>query len=467
MRETPRPVRVSEFSPEELFEEALKMDKSGGIYIVLIPAGTVRERAWHRWKQKAQSLGREVLEYALTPAEPFPVADLLQKARRYKHPVVFVDVDEGLFWAELEDASVSDSTSLKEKVTSARRVLQHLNGHRERLSELQAPLFFWLSPSVLPAFSRYAADLFAIRTAVLDLTSLLQVQPTIQSIAIMGDSRVVLIGSSDLKRLPPDELRGRLRLARKALEREQRRSQPNPLRIAHLHQEVGELYLLQKHLDQALDHYQQALRLFRQVGARLGEANTLAALGRLALHEGRDEEARRLLEQAVRLHEAIGSQYDVAADLGNFGLELLRLGRPEEARPYLLQAAEIFDRIGLPQLAEQMRQAAGAVSVQVHPAVARLAPLLLGVVAVAQGQGGQEVAGQVRAALKELAQTKDGRGLAIALQRVLEGERDPQILDQNLDDVDRQALALVLAALQDPRALQALAALAAHQASSP
>ncbi len=238
---------------------------------------------------------------------------------------------------------------------------------------------------------------------------------------------------------------------------------------------LGDLAMRQARLAEARQHYDQALPLYRQIGDRLGEANTLAALSRLALHEGRDEEAQRLLERAVRLHEAIGSHYSVAADLGNFGLELRRLGRQDEARPYLLQAAEVFDRIGLPQLAEQVRGAAEGQPAGgseppagrpggLHPAVARMAPLLLGVVAVARGQGDQEVAAQVRAALEQMAQTRDWHHLAAALLRVLEGERDAQALAQNLDDVDRQALALVLAALQDEEARALLEALAAGAA---
>ncbi len=125
-------------------------------------------------------------------------------------------------------------------------------------------------------------------------------------------------------------------------------------------QAIGDVQRFRDEYDAALESYRAALGLYRAVGSRLGEANTLAARSRLALRQGRDEEARALLQQAVDLHTAIGSRYDVAVDLGNFGLALRDLGRIEEARPYLLQAAEIFDGIALPQQAEQMRQAAVA-----------------------------------------------------------------------------------------------------------
>jgi tetratricopeptide (TPR) repeat protein len=227
---------------------------------------------------------------------------------------------------------------------------------------------------------------------------------------------------------------------------------------------IGDVHNFRKEMDQTLAHYGQALELFRAVGARLGEANTLASMSRLALREGREEEARALLQQAVDLHAAIGSRYDVAADLGNFGLALREMGRQEEARPYLLQAAEIFAQIGLSELAAQMLRAAGAEAVSLHPAVARMAPLLLALVAVAAGEIRGEAARPVREAreaLAAMAQTQEWAALAGALQRVLDGEREWEALAQGLDEIDQQALALVLAALQDPQARQLLRGLAA------
>ncbi|MGB9724509.1 MAG: hypothetical protein ACPL7G_11525, partial [Chloroflexia bacterium] len=125
-------------------------------------------------------------------------------------------------------------------------------------------------------------------------------------------------------------------------------------------------------------------------------------------------------------------------------------GRLEEARPYLLRAAEIFDQIGLPKLAAQMHQAAGAEAVSPHPAVARWLPLLQGVVAVARGDIRGEAARPIREALEQTARTPDGAALARALQGVLEGERDPERLSQGLDEAGRQALAFVLAAISSP-----------------
>lgn len=70
------------------------------------------------------------------------------------------------------------------------------------------------------------------------------------------------------------------------------------------------------------------------------------------------------------------------------------------------------------------------------------------------------MARQVEEALEQMGHLKDWAALARSLRRILEGERDVQCLSQGLDEVDRQALALVLAALQDKQAYAVLGALA-------
>jgi hypothetical protein len=85
--------------------------------------------------------------------------------------------------------------------------------------------------------------------------------------------------------------------------------------------------------------------------------------------------------------------------------------------------------------------------------VRNLAPLVLGVVAVAQGQ--DDLRPQVTQALDQLAQQDDWRALAAALQRVLAGERDRAALAPALDEIDVQLLDLALGALAGDAETQA------------
>ncbi len=105
-----------------------------------------------------------------------------------------------------------------------------------------------------------------------------------------------------------------------------------------------------------VEHFEQALALFRAVGARLGEANVLAALSRMALKEGRLEEAEKQFNQIIQMRRIIGDLYSEGADYGNFAIALLDTGHKEQAKEYALQARAIFEKIQLPAIVELMEQ---------------------------------------------------------------------------------------------------------------
>ena len=62
-------------------------------------------------------------------------------------------------------------------------------------------------------------------------------------------------------------------------------------------------------LQAALESYEQALTLFRQVGDRLGEANCYLAQGRIALEQEDYQKALRLHYNAYQLYQQIQDRY--------------------------------------------------------------------------------------------------------------------------------------------------------------
>jgi len=138
-------------------------------------------------------------------------------------------------------------------------------------------------------------------------------------------------------------------------------------------QAIGDVRRFRDEYDAALQSYQQALALYKAVGDRLGEANVLAAQGQLALVQEDQSTADRLLAQAITIYKAIGDRYSVAAQIGNYGWALLRYSQADRARSYLLQAADLFDAIGLEDYATRHRQAATA---EQHFSPAELKPKL-------------------------------------------------------------------------------------------
>jgi hypothetical protein len=96
------------------------------------------------------------------------------------------------------------------------------------------------------------------------------------------------------------------------------------------------------------------LKLFQKVGAKLGEANVLAALSRVAIGEGKIEEAEGQLAQIIQMRRSIHDLYSEGADYGNFAITLLNAGHKEKAKGYAEKARLIFEKIQIPAVVEMM-----------------------------------------------------------------------------------------------------------------
>jgi tetratricopeptide (TPR) repeat protein len=97
-------------------------------------------------------------------------------------------------------------------------------------------------------------------------------------------------------------------------------------------QAIGDVHNFRKELDDALASYQKALDLFRQVGDRLGEANTLLALAPFS------ENAEEVFGIALSLYEGIGDQYSLARGLFYYA-QFLAAPRPTKPSPLWNNAA--------------------------------------------------------------------------------------------------------------------------------
>lgn len=230
-------------------------------------------------------------------------------------------------------------------------------------------------------------------------------------------------------------------------------------------------------------------------------ADALINRGRTLLEAGDLPTATRLLNQAVQLYWKIGDYYAAAAQTGNYGWALRRRGRPDLARPYLEQAATIFSEIGLTEFAERHRfaaedahaglsnellqsmppavrgalergdlpglqfaldalplaerellverlVAAGVIQTagdrdEATEAVRQFAPLLEGIVAVARGDGADRA--EIEATLEDL--ERKGWHLRRAVEQIWRGDRNRDLLVQDLDPLDRALVEQILTLL--------------------
>ncbi|MDW5325050.1 AfsR/SARP family transcriptional regulator [Plantactinospora sp. KLBMP9567] len=101
---------------------------------------------------------------------------------------------------------------------------------------------------------------------------------------------------------------------------------------------------------EAVQHFQQALTLFRQTGDQVGEAHILNDLGLIEERLGRFEPAGTYVEQALALFRQTGDQVGEAHALHSLGEIEGRLGRHGSAADRLRQALTLYlqngDRFG-------------------------------------------------------------------------------------------------------------------------
>jgi tetratricopeptide (TPR) repeat protein len=256
-----------------------------------------------------------------------------------------------MIWVEVEGLGIAEAEAEPARsavAEQARRVLQDLNLKREALERLDAPILFWVTPLELRAFSVWAADLFAARTAIIDLERL---RPTAEKTL-----RIETFLTADRLRgaLPLAEVEGRIRLYEGALEAEARKRRPHLPRIASLHEELARLYARRGDLHSALRHQREGQNVYRELAQQHPEvflpglARSLNDLSVWLSELGQREEALQAAREAVDLFRRLAPQRpqtflpDLARSLGAYGSVLLDLGRASEAREAFAEGLRIL-----------------------------------------------------------------------------------------------------------------------------
>jgi tetratricopeptide (TPR) repeat protein len=98
--------------------------------------------------------------------------------------------------------------------------------------------------------------------------------------------------------------------------------------------------------DRAVGYLDNSLRLYQQLGDRLGEALTHHDLGTLAARQGRYDEALGPAEHALRLYQAIGDKVGEAAVLNDVGWAYVLLGDYQQARAFCRRSLALCAETG-------------------------------------------------------------------------------------------------------------------------
>jgi predicted ATPase len=120
----------------------------------------------------------------------------------------------------------------------------------------------------------------------------------------------------------------------------------DPLLLARAYRDFGSTFHSRSDFEQARGQYEQAIRLFREVGDRRGEAEIIMRFGMVACEMGELERGRELLEDSLerfrQLRYTIG-ELQVLSTLAHWEFEL---GRPELGRELAEQSLQLAREAG-------------------------------------------------------------------------------------------------------------------------
>jgi tetratricopeptide (TPR) repeat protein len=120
----------------------------------------------------------------------------------------------------------------------------------------------------------------------------------------------------------------------------------DPAAVAKAHYLLGKAAEHESKWTEAQRYFEQALSLYRELGDRLGEANTIRNLGDVALAQGRYEEAAGRYEEALALYCQIGAWLGEAHAIDSLGEVARAQERYEEAAGRYEEALALYRQIG-------------------------------------------------------------------------------------------------------------------------
>jgi len=108
--------------------------------------------------------------------------------------------------------------------------------------------------------------------------------------------------------------------------------------------------------EEARARYQEALPIFREIGHRLGEANTIQALGDLHRDQKDYDSALAHYGEAMLIYRDIGDRYNIAGTFWRMGWAWAGKGEVQRAIEAFRQAGTISGEIGVRYWEERCRE---------------------------------------------------------------------------------------------------------------
>ena len=251
--------------------------------------------------------------------------------------------------------------------------LRYLNFKREEIIEHGVKVVFWVTDKELTRIGNEAPDFFAFRNRVVEFIEVplaKELRPALVEFALETEyrsldeiKRGIELKETLLSELSKDdEITGYLLNSlgilnfqtssyKKAIEYYEKalgiaREIGDRYGEENAHGNLGNAYNNLGQVEKAIEYYEKALGIAKEIGDRQGEGNSLGNLGNAYNILGQVEKAIEYYEQVLVITKEIGDKRNEGIWLGNLGLAYSNLGQVEKAIEYYEKALGIAKEIG-------------------------------------------------------------------------------------------------------------------------
>ncbi len=112
---------------------------------------------------------------------------------------------------------------------------------------------------------------------------------------------------------------------------------------------IGSLYNKQGEIKNALDYFQQALKIKREIGDKLGIGTVLNNIGEIYLKQNDLDQSLMLFNEALVILKKVGNKKETSISLKNIGEIYFKNGNIEKAKEILQEAFKLSNELGYPR----------------------------------------------------------------------------------------------------------------------
>ncbi len=123
---------------------------------------------------------------------------------------------------------------------------------------------------------------------------------------------------------------------------------------ANVRKAIGDVQQFRKENEAALASYNEALKLFKEIGAKLGEANTYLSIGGMKRTEKDAAGAKNDFKNALTIYKLIGDQYSQGRALYRIGDVCMDEQKYQDALAQYEQSKTLWKSIGLNEMVENI-----------------------------------------------------------------------------------------------------------------